>query len=134
MSLSVNLIYDTKILMIFAFIGIVIKLFFGSATQDGSSGPADSTIYGFGLVDVSILSMIFITFALASRMTNVNIGTIEFLKISFQVSLLPKGPIPLLPVLPPVFCSPTHPFVLGQYTNHLNLIKMLFLHLFTDYP
>ena len=80
MSLSVNLIYDTKILMIFAFIGIVIKLFFGSPTQDGSSGPADSTIYGFGLVDVSILSMIFITFALASKMANVNIGIIEFIK------------------------------------------------------
>jgi hypothetical protein len=80
MSLSVNLVYDTKILMIFAFIGIVIKLFFGSPTQDGSSGPADSTIYGFGLVDVSILSMIFITFALASKMANVNIGIIEFIK------------------------------------------------------
>ena len=80
MSLSVNLVYDTKILMVFALIGIIIKVFFGSITEDGSSGPADATIYGFGLVDISILSIIFITFALASRMANVNLGIMQFIK------------------------------------------------------
>jgi hypothetical protein len=53
--------YDYNNLIGFAFVGIIIKLFFGNNyTDDGNSGPASSTIWGYGLIIVSILLIIFL--------------------------------------------------------------------------
>jgi len=53
--------YDYNNFIGFAFVGIIIKLFFGNDyTYDGSSGPASSTIWGYGLIIVSILLIIFL--------------------------------------------------------------------------
>ena len=54
-------IYDYNNFIGFAFVGIVIKLFLGSNyTDDGSSGPASSTIWGYGLIIISILLIMFL--------------------------------------------------------------------------
>ena len=53
--------YDYNNFIGFAFVGIIIKLFFGKDyTYDGSSGPASSTIWGYGLIITSILLIIFL--------------------------------------------------------------------------
>ena len=53
--------YDYNNFIGFAFVGIIIKLFFGNNyVDDGSSGPASSTIWGYGLIIISILLIIFI--------------------------------------------------------------------------
>ena len=53
--------YDYNNIIGFAFVGIIIKLFFGNNyTKDGDSGPASSTIWGYGLIIVSILLIIFL--------------------------------------------------------------------------
>ena len=53
--------YDYKIFIGFACVGIIIKLFFGNSyTEDGSSGPASSTIWGYGLIITSVLMIIFL--------------------------------------------------------------------------
>ena len=43
-----------------ALVGILVKLFSSSNTADGSSGPANSTIWGFGLVAASIFMNMFL--------------------------------------------------------------------------
>ena len=76
-----NIKYDITIMVVFAIIGIFIKLFFGKTiTTDGSQGPASATMWGYGIVAMSILSIIFITFALASRMVKLEEGPLKFIK------------------------------------------------------
>jgi len=61
-----NTEYDMHNMIGFSIVGILIKLFFGSnVTEDGSSGPANASIWGYGIVALSVLSLLFITFGLA---------------------------------------------------------------------
>ena len=83
-----NIKYDITIMIVFSIIGIFIKLFFGKTiTSDGSEGPANAAIWGYGIVALSILSIIFITFALASRMVKLEESPLKFVKQLFQTSL-----------------------------------------------
>jgi len=53
--------YENTIFLGFAFVGIIIKLFFGNNfTEDGSSGPASSAVWGYGLILTSIIMIIFL--------------------------------------------------------------------------
>ena len=85
-----NIKYDITIMVVFSIIGIFIKLFFGNTiTSDGSQGPASAAIWGYGIVAMSILSVIFITFALASRMVHLNEGSFKFVTQLIKTSLPP---------------------------------------------
>ena len=86
-----SLKYDSTNMMVFAFVGILIKLFFGNnTTADGSSGPASSAVWGYGIVALSVLSILFITFALATQMTAVSqYNTMDFIMKLVQGSLVP---------------------------------------------
>ena len=67
MSLYSSAKYDISVMMIFAAIGIIIKLFFAQTpSADGSTGPANATIWGYGVVAMSMLCTIFIKYALGS--------------------------------------------------------------------
>jgi len=68
--------------MAFAIIGIIIKLFFQSQiTTDGSSGPANASIWGYGVICLSIFSVMFLSFALASNMVNLEKNLLGFIKV-----------------------------------------------------
>ena len=55
-------------MVIFALVGICIKLFFGgSLSQDGSSGKSTSTVWGYGITALGILGIMVISFALVSQ-------------------------------------------------------------------
>ena len=86
-----SLKYDTTNMMVFAFVGILIKLFFGNkTTSDGASGPASSAVWGYGIVALSVLSILFITFALATQMTAVSqYNTMDFIMKLSKSSLVP---------------------------------------------
>jgi hypothetical protein len=86
-----SLKYDSTNMMVFAFVGILIKLFFGNnTTADGSSGPASSAVWGYGIVALSVLSILFITFALATQMTAVSqYNTMDFIMKLVKGSLVP---------------------------------------------
>jgi hypothetical protein len=78
---------------VITFVGLIIKFAFGNnSTKDGSDGPASSTVYGYGIVAFSILSGIFLSFALASKEkiedSNSN-PVIAFLKVLIKHSLQP---------------------------------------------
>ena len=85
--------YIIKCLMIMSMIGLSIKIFFGTDNSpEGDYGSASSTIWGFGLVALSIITLIFVSYSLQSK-TNaianksgaVKLGAflIEFLGQSF---------------------------------------------------
>ena len=74
--------------MAFAIVGIIIKLFFQSnITPDGTSGPANASIWGYGVVSLSIFSIMFLSFALASNMTNLEKSLFGFMTQLFSESL-----------------------------------------------
>jgi len=80
--------YVINNLMAFSIVGIIIKLFFKSdITQDGSSGPAQASIWGYGVVSLSVFSVMFLSFALASNMKNLNTDIFGFIKELLSDSL-----------------------------------------------
>ena len=61
--------YDITLLMLFCLVGVIVKLFIGQThSSDGSYGPASASIWGYGVVALAVLSLIMITFTLASKM------------------------------------------------------------------
>lgn len=88
MPISTNNEYLVNNFMAFAIVGIIIKLFFQSnITSDGTSGPANASIWGYGVVSLSIFSIMFLSFALASNMVNLEKSLLGFMKMLFSDSL-----------------------------------------------
>ena len=54
-------------------IGMTIKIFFGSGkSPNGEYGAANSTIWGFGLVAMSLVTLLFVSYSLQSKFDKVN--------------------------------------------------------------
>ena len=72
--------YDYNNFVGFAVVGIIIKLFFGNSyTRDGSTGPASSTIWGYGLIITSVLMIIFLkSISDDTKTPNLNDITFDF--------------------------------------------------------
>jgi hypothetical protein len=87
--------YVINSMFLFAIIGMSVKIFFGSATSsDGTYGPANSIIYGYGSVALSVLTVMFVSYAIHDRVGKIeNKGKTEsilrFLK-SFLTSSAPS--------------------------------------------
>jgi len=87
--------YTINIMFIFALIGMCVKVFFGSEkSKDGTYGPANTIIYGYGIVALSILTVMFISYAIHDRIGKIeNKGKVEsivnFIK-SFFTSSMPS--------------------------------------------
>ena len=87
--------YVINSMFLFSLIGMSIKVFFGRQTSaDGVFGPANAIIYGYGIVALSILTVMFISFAVHDRIGRIeNKGKVEsivkFLK-SFLMSSAPS--------------------------------------------
>jgi len=65
--------YIIKCLMIMAMIGMTIKIFFGTGTSpNGEYGAANSTIWGFGLVALALITLLFVSYSLHSKFNKVN--------------------------------------------------------------
>lgn len=53
--------YNTRNVLALCIIGVIIKLMFGNNyTQDGSNGPASSSLWGYGLASMAIFFLMFI--------------------------------------------------------------------------
>lgn len=88
MVVSKSLGYDINNLVLFAFVGIIIKLFLGSSTtEDGSRGPASAAIWGYGVIAASVLGIMFITFAMATQLSKLSENSLGFVKSLFLHSL-----------------------------------------------
>ena len=73
----------------FSIVGLLIKLLLGRDTSvDGESGPASSAIWGYGVIALSILAGMIISFGLASQMANLKrYGVVDFVKTLLTSSL-----------------------------------------------
>jgi hypothetical protein len=73
--------YVINNLMAFSIVGIIIKLFFKSdITKDGLNGPANASLWGYGVVSLSVFAVMFLSFSLASNMSNLNKDMFGFIK------------------------------------------------------
>ena len=87
--------YIINSMFLFSIIGMSIKIFFGKQTsEDGLNGPANSIIYGYGIVACSILTVMFVSFAVHDRIgkienRNKTESIVKFLK-SFLTSSAPS--------------------------------------------
>lgn len=74
-----NIQYDINIMYGFAFVGIIIKLFFaGDTSLDGTSGPASTNIWGYGTMLLSLFGILLVSFSFASKQKE--LGLIDFVK------------------------------------------------------
>ena len=61
--MSDNLKQDTKNIFMLAGIGLIVKMFFGQSTSsDGATGPASAAAWGYGIVLVSAVVLLFVNF------------------------------------------------------------------------
>jgi len=86
--------YIINSMLIFSLMGMCIKVFFGNVTSpDGTYGRANATIWGYGLVAIAILVVMFINYAIHDKILRIEkrglSGIIDFIK-TFLSSSLPS--------------------------------------------
>lgn len=82
--------YTITNLIVICILGLMIKLFFGnSISTDGVSGPASSTMWGYGISALSIFLLSFVNYALYSKdnSNKLNDNTFDFMKGFIQHTL-----------------------------------------------
>lgn len=79
MTLKNDTRYDIAILTGLSIIGIIVKLAVNKTTQTGIDGPATASIWGYGIIIVSLIGMLFVTFSLATK-EKINQGSFELFK------------------------------------------------------
>ncbi len=64
--------YIINSMLLISIVGMCIKIFFGTqTTADGTSGPANAVIYGYGIVALAILTVIFISYGIHDRVDTI---------------------------------------------------------------
>ena len=82
-----EIVYDSNIMMGFIIVGILIKIFF-NISGSANVGDATATIWGYGIVSLSLFALMFITFSLATKINDQNKGSIfNFIKLLISNSL-----------------------------------------------
>ena len=92
--------YIINVMLICSIIGMCIKIFFGNMTSvDGTYGRANSTIWGYGVVGFSVLTVMFVSYAIHNKISVIEkkgaSGIIDFIK-SFLTS---SGPAMLTMII-----------------------------------
>jgi hypothetical protein len=78
--------YDINILTGIAIAGIMMKMFlYQNTSQTGEIGPANSSIWGYGVILISLLGILYVTFSLATK-REMQSGTVDFMKAIYNSS------------------------------------------------
>tara|TARA_Y100000816_G_scaffold66760_1_gene44446 strand:- start:313 stop:1005 length:693 start_codon:yes stop_codon:yes gene_type:complete len=101
---SANSHLDIMNLVVLAIAGIIVKIFFEeNYTKLGNSGPASTTIWGYGLTATSLVLMIFMSIYLTTKSTDqrekllLERGAKEKQSIfGYYISILSSGAIPVI--------------------------------------
>ena len=101
---SANSNLDMMNLVVLAIAGIIVKMFFEeNYTKLGNSGPASTTIWGYGLTAISLFLMIFMAIYLTTKSTNqrgkllLERGAKEKKSIfEYYISILSTGALPVI--------------------------------------
>lgn len=80
---SNDTIYDINILTGIALCGLIIKMaFYQNTSHDGIDGPANSVIWGYGVVMIALFGIMYISFSLASK-SDIESNVFQFIKAIF---------------------------------------------------
>ncbi len=99
---STNSNLDMMNLVVLAIAGIIVKIFFEeNYTKLGNSGPASTTIWGYGLTSISLVLMIFMSIYLTRESSEDNKlllerGEKDTSIFSYYISILSSGSIPII--------------------------------------
>jgi hypothetical protein len=99
---STNSNLDMMNLVVLAIAGIIVKIFFEeNYTKLGNSGPASTTIWGYGLTSISLVLMIFMSIYLTRKSSEDNKlllerGEKDTSIFSYYISILSSGSIPII--------------------------------------
>lgn len=78
--------YDINILTGIAIAGIIMKVsLYQNTSQTGDVGPANSSIWGYGVILISLLGILYVTFSLASK-SEMQTGISGFIKTIYNSS------------------------------------------------
>ena len=77
--------YVINVMLLLSIIGMCIKIFFGNMTSnDGTYGRANSTIWGYGVVGLAILTVTFVSYAIHNKISVIEkkgtSGILDFVK------------------------------------------------------
>jgi hypothetical protein len=86
--------YMINSMMLISIVGMCIKIFFSSPPTDADTGPANAVIYGYGIVALSIIAVMFISYGIHDRIGKIEnkgkfITIINLIK-SFLTSSMPS--------------------------------------------
>lgn len=77
--------YSTSLIIYIAIIGIIIL--FIQPSKNIYSGPASASLWGYGMILIATLGIMFSSFAIISKMENVQTNTFSFIKSLFAHSI-----------------------------------------------
>jgi hypothetical protein len=64
--------YIINSMLMISIVGMCIKIFFSTElTENGLSGPANAVIYGYGIVALAIITLLFISYGIHDRVENI---------------------------------------------------------------
>ena len=64
--------YIINSMLLISIVGMCIKIFFSTEpSEDGKSGPANAVIYGYGIVSLAILTVLFISYGIHERINTI---------------------------------------------------------------
>lgn len=87
--------YNLTVVIVIALVSIILKLFLReNYSEDGSTGPATTAIWSYGLMGIAVLGYIFISFALTTQMSNIT----KYNSLKFIVELF-KNSVPAILLL-----------------------------------
>lgn len=100
---SANSHLDMMNLVVLAIAGIIVKIFFEeNYTKLGNSGPASTTIWGYGLTSISLILMIFMAIYLTTQKSNERKTLLlerdgeEKSVFMYYIDILSSGAIPII--------------------------------------
>ena len=100
---STNSNLDMMNLVVLAIAGIIVKIFFEeNYTKLGNSGPASTTIWGYGLTSISLVLMIFMAIYLTTEKSKqrerllLERGAKDKSIFSYYIEILSSGAIPVI--------------------------------------
>jgi hypothetical protein len=92
---STNTNLDLMNLVVLAIAGIIVKIFFQeSHSKLGDSGPASTTIWGYGLTATALFLMTFMAIYLTTK-TKMLEGEYDSSLLSYYISIISQGALPI---------------------------------------
>jgi hypothetical protein len=125
--------YNLTVVVVIALVSIILKLFLReNYSEDGSSGPATTALWSYGLMGIAVLGYIFISFALTTQMSNITkYNTLKFvgelLKNSIPAILLLSIIIWLITINVIHFSQINKGHIANEYTTYSTLSTILLI-------